>query len=94
MYLGADALKEVVEKAELFPINGLFNFRDFFDEINAYYHRTYGDEFGMRTGWSSLDSLYRVSTILAFLLSLLAIENVKYDFEDDMFESKCVLIPF
>ncbi|KAL5771847.1 hypothetical protein ACOSP7_011456 [Xanthoceras sorbifolium] len=60
MYLGADALKEVVDNAELYPIKGLFNFRDFFDEIDAYFHRTVGDEFGISTGWRALDSLYNV----------------------------------
>ncbi|KAK2661230.1 hypothetical protein Ddye_007763 [Dipteronia dyeriana] len=60
MYLGADALKEVVENAELYPIKGLFSFRDFFDEIDSYYYRTVGDEFGISTGWRGLDSLYNV----------------------------------
>lgn len=61
MYLGPDALKEVVENAELYPITGLFNFRDYFDEIDAYYHRTSGDEFGTSTGWRALNELYNVS---------------------------------
>ncbi|KAK3188776.1 hypothetical protein Dsin_028337 [Dipteronia sinensis] len=60
MYLGADALKEAVENAELYPIKGLFSFRDFFDEIDSYYYRTVGDEFGISTGWRGLDSLYNV----------------------------------
>ncbi|XP_028768482.1 twinkle homolog protein, chloroplastic/mitochondrial [Neltuma alba] len=60
MYLGADALRETIENAELYPIRGLFNFRDFFDEIDAYYHRTLGYEFGISTGWSNLDDLYNV----------------------------------
>lgn len=60
MYLGPDALKEVVENAELYPIMGLFNFRDYFDEIDAYYHRTNGDEFGTSTGWRALNELYNV----------------------------------
>ncbi|KAK3198238.1 hypothetical protein Dsin_021653 [Dipteronia sinensis] len=60
MYLGADALKEVVENAELYPIKGLFSFRDFFDEIDSYYYRTVGDEFGISTGWRGVDPLYNV----------------------------------
>ncbi|XP_054801260.1 twinkle homolog protein, chloroplastic/mitochondrial isoform X2 [Prosopis cineraria] len=60
MYLGADALRETIENAELYPIRGLFNFRDFFDEIDAYYHRTLGYEFGISTGWRNLDDLYNV----------------------------------
>lgn len=63
MYLGPGALKEVVENAELYPIMGLFNFRDYFDEIDAYYHRTSGDEFGISTGWRALNELYNVSMI-------------------------------
>ncbi|KAL6991924.1 DNA helicase, partial [Sarracenia purpurea var. burkii] len=60
MYMGADVLKEVVENAELYPIKGLFNFRDYFDEIDAYYHRTLGYEYGASTGWRALDDLYNV----------------------------------
>lgn len=60
MYLGADALREVIENAELYPIRGLFNFRDYFDEIDAYYHRTLGYEFGVSTGWNNLNDLYNV----------------------------------
>ncbi|KAJ4702847.1 twinkle-like protein, chloroplastic/mitochondrial [Melia azedarach] len=60
MYLGPVALREVIDNAELYPIRGLFNFRDYFDEIDAYYHRTLGDEFGVPTGWKALNELYNV----------------------------------
>ncbi|KAK9267244.1 hypothetical protein L1049_009666 [Liquidambar formosana] len=60
MYLGAEVLKEVIENAELYPIRGLFNFKDYFDEIDAYYHQTLGYEFGVSTGWKSLNELYNV----------------------------------
>ncbi|KAK7329649.1 hypothetical protein VNO77_23821 [Canavalia gladiata] len=60
MYLGPDALKEVVDNAELYPIRGLFNFRDYFDEIDAYYHRTLGYDIGITTGWNNLNELYNV----------------------------------
>lgn len=60
MYLGPDALKEAIENAELYPIRGLFNFRDYFDEIDAYYHRTLGYEIGIPTGWKNLNDLYNV----------------------------------
>ncbi|KAK8581374.1 hypothetical protein V6N13_144403 [Hibiscus sabdariffa] len=60
MYLGPSALKDVIETAELYPIIGLFNFRDFFDEIDQYYHRTRGYELGVSTGWRTLDNLYNV----------------------------------
>lgn len=68
MYLGADALKEVIENAELYPIRGLFNFRDYFDEIDAYYHRTLGYEFGVSTGWSNLNGLYNVRMLYCILI--------------------------
>ncbi|BAT87716.1 Twinkle-like protein [Vigna angularis] len=60
MYLGPDALKEVIENAELYPIRGLFNFRDYFDEIDAYYHRTLGYDIGISTGWNNLNDFYNV----------------------------------
>ncbi|KAK2394672.1 DNA helicase [Trifolium repens] len=60
MYLGPDALKESIENAELYPIRGLFNFRDYFDEIDAYYHQTLGYDTGLPTGWNNLNGLYNV----------------------------------
>ncbi|CAM8890812.1 unnamed protein product [Rhodiola kirilowii] len=60
MYLGPSMLREVVDKAELYPIRGLFNFSDYFDEIDAYYHRTVGYEIGLSTGWKSLNELYNI----------------------------------
>ncbi|KAL5538948.1 hypothetical protein UlMin_045170 [Ulmus minor] len=60
MYLGPQVLRETVENAELYPIRGLFNFRDYFNEIDAYYYRTLGYEFGASTGWKALNHLYNV----------------------------------
>ncbi|CAL5184198.1 unnamed protein product [Lathyrus oleraceus] len=60
MYLGPNALKEAIENAELYPIRGLFNFRDYFDELDAYYHRTLGYDIGLSTGWNNLNGLYNV----------------------------------
>ncbi|GMH26054.1 hypothetical protein Nepgr_027897 [Nepenthes gracilis] len=60
MYLGPAVLKEVIEKAELYPIRGLFGFRDYFHEIDTYYHRVLGDELGLSTGWRCLDPYYNV----------------------------------
>ncbi|XP_050367783.1 twinkle homolog protein, chloroplastic/mitochondrial [Argentina anserina] len=60
MYLGPAELKEVIENAELYPIRGLFRFQDYFDEINAYYYRTYEHDCGVKTGWRDLDELYNV----------------------------------
>ncbi|KAI3455895.1 hypothetical protein Pfo_012558 [Paulownia fortunei] len=60
MYMGPDALREVIENAELYPIRGLFNFKDYFDEINDYYHQSLGFELGVSTGWRALNELYNV----------------------------------
>ncbi|KAM7276644.1 hypothetical protein ACFE04_018510 [Oxalis oulophora] len=60
MFKGPNALREVIENAELYPIRGLFNFEDFFDEIDAYYHGTLAYSFGVSTGWKSLNDLYNV----------------------------------
>ncbi|KAH1066658.1 hypothetical protein J1N35_031645 [Gossypium stocksii] len=46
MILGPSVLKDVIDNAELYPIHGLFNFRDFFDEIDQYYHQNIVYEFG------------------------------------------------
>lgn len=60
MLYGPDALKKVVENSELYPIRGLFQFSDFFHEVDAYYHQTQGFELGVSTGWRALDELYTV----------------------------------
>ncbi|KAJ8631298.1 hypothetical protein MRB53_024621 [Persea americana] len=60
MFLGPEALREVIENAELYPIKGLFRFSDYFDEVDAYYHRSLGFEFGVSTGWMALNELYNV----------------------------------
>lgn len=67
MYLGPEALKEVVDNAELYPIRGLFSFKDYFGEIDAYYHKQFGNEFGASTGWKALNDLYNVSSNLQTL---------------------------
>ncbi|KAJ9691283.1 hypothetical protein PVL29_013454 [Vitis rotundifolia] len=60
MYLGPDVLKEVIENAEIYPIQGLFNFSHYFNEIDGYYHHTLGFELGVSTGWRGLNGLYNV----------------------------------
>ncbi|KAL0442391.1 UNVERIFIED_CONTAM: Twinkleprotein, chloroplastic/mitochondrial [Sesamum latifolium] len=60
MYMGPDALREVIENAELYPIRGLFNFKDYFNEIDDYYHQSLGFELGVSTGWRALNELYNV----------------------------------
>ncbi|XP_040380894.1 twinkle homolog protein, chloroplastic/mitochondrial [Oryza brachyantha] len=60
MFLGPQALKKVIDNAELYPIRGLFSFKDFFPEIDNYYLGIRGDELGVPTGWNSMDELYKV----------------------------------
>ncbi|XP_068657059.1 twinkle homolog protein, chloroplastic/mitochondrial-like isoform X2 [Aristolochia californica] len=61
MYLGPDALKDVIKSAELFPVRGLFRFDNYFDEIDSYYTRSSGYEMGASSGWKTLDEFYRVA---------------------------------
>lgn len=58
--LGPEALSEVIETAELYPIRGLFRFSQFFKELDDYYFLRLGDERGVSTGWRGLDDIYRV----------------------------------
>uniref|UniRef100_A0A803MID8 SF4 helicase domain-containing protein n=1 Tax=Chenopodium quinoa TaxID=63459 RepID=A0A803MID8_CHEQI len=60
MYLGPEKLKETIDNAEIYPIQGLFSFRDYFHEIDAYYDMALGDELGVSTGWRCLDEYYNV----------------------------------
>lgn len=60
MVMGPNALREVINNAELYPIQGLFNFKKYFDEIDAYYHQTLGYELGVSTGWTALNDLYNI----------------------------------
>lgn len=64
MFLGPQALRKVIEDAELYPIRGLFSFKDFFPEIDNYFLGIHGDELGIRTGWKSLDDLYKVTLVV------------------------------
>ncbi|KAJ3679333.1 hypothetical protein LUZ60_017344 [Juncus effusus] len=59
VYLGVEALKEVIENAEMYPIKGLFTFRDFSQEIDNYYKGSL-QTLCMSTGWQSLDKYYKV----------------------------------
>ncbi|KAK3016919.1 hypothetical protein RJ639_005744 [Escallonia herrerae] len=58
MYLGPRELRQVIENAELYPIQGLFNFSDYLSEIDGYYYQTLGYELGVSTGWKNLDEFY------------------------------------
>ncbi|XP_020586477.1 twinkle homolog protein, chloroplastic/mitochondrial-like isoform X2 [Phalaenopsis equestris] len=57
---GEHVLKEVIEKAEMFPIRGLLNFSNYFTEITDYYNCIQGFELGVSTGWRALDDLYNI----------------------------------
>jgi hypothetical protein len=58
--LGPDGVRELIETAELYPIRGLFQFSNFFKELDDYYFLRLGDERGVSTGWRGLDDIYRV----------------------------------
>ncbi|KAF3772316.1 Twinkle-like protein [Nymphaea thermarum] len=74
MYLGVDALKEVIANAELYPVQGLFRFQDYFDEIDAYYNCFLGNEVGVSTGWRAVDDFYKgLEPDVPTLISLTAI---------------------
>ncbi|KAG9439548.1 hypothetical protein H6P81_019713 [Aristolochia fimbriata] len=60
MYLGPDALKDVIERAELYPVRGLFQFDHYFEDIDLYYSHRSSYETGVSSGWKSLDELYKV----------------------------------
>ncbi|KAL8214082.1 hypothetical protein R6Q57_003531 [Mikania cordata] len=60
MFMGPSVLREVIESAELYPIKGLFSFKNYLAEIDAYYHQTLGTEIGISTGWKAMDDLYNV----------------------------------
>jgi len=60
MFLGPQALKKVIEDAELYPIRGLFNFKDFFPEIDSYYLGIGVNGGAIPTGWKCMDDLYKV----------------------------------
>lgn len=60
MYRGPDALRDVIQNAELYPIRGLLSFSSFFLEIDDYYYCRNGYERGVSTGWRALNDLYNV----------------------------------
>ena len=66
MFSGPLALRDIIENAELYPIRGLFQFSDYFPEIDAYYNRTLGFEYGASTGWTALNEIYNVSPEYSF----------------------------
>ena len=70
MFMGPAVLREVIQTAELYPIKGLFNFRDYFSEIDAYYHQTLGSELGISTGWKAMDDLYNVCSVYVFFITV------------------------
>lgn len=66
MFSGPHALRDIIENAELYPIRGLFQFSDYFPEIDAYYNRTLGFEYGASTGWTALNEIYNVRPEFSF----------------------------
>lgn len=84
MYLGPDSLRKVVENAELYPIKGLFKFRDFVHEIDEYYNQRSIEHLGVSTGWKTLDGLYNVRILLDYSWDLFLI----------YFKTKMLTFPF
>lgn len=55
---GPDALREAIEKAEPFPIEGVLELTDFERDIDALYE--HGHKRGLETGWREVDRLYTI----------------------------------
>ena len=66
MCMGREELRKAIEDAELYPIQGLFRFSNYFHEIDSYYTLCHGDELGVSTGWNGVDEFYRVSMYHSF----------------------------
>ncbi|GER41548.1 nucleic acid binding protein [Striga asiatica] len=57
MFMGPDGLRDVIEAAELYPIRCLFNFKDYNDEIDDYYHQSLGYVFGATISGAGLETV-------------------------------------
>ena len=57
---GKDRLRQVIEKATPFPVEGLFSAGDFKCELGSLYDC--GDQRGLSTGWMVVDELYTIRT--------------------------------
>lgn len=55
---GADAVKDVINKAEPYPVQGILAANDFADRLNDLWHKGTGK--GSSTGYSSVDQIYTV----------------------------------
>ena len=55
---GVDVLRTCIETAQAYPINGVFELRDFADKVDLL--RLHGFERGLSTGWKSIDQYYTV----------------------------------
>ncbi|KAL6583931.1 hypothetical protein OROMI_003220 [Orobanche minor] len=62
MHMGRDALRDVIDTAELYPVRGLLNFKDYNDEIDDYYHQSLSFDIGFSTGWNAPDEHLSGST--------------------------------
>lgn len=57
MQHGAEALREAINAATPFPVDGIFDLKDFDEEINRIFE--HGLPEGISTGWRGVDELYR-----------------------------------
>jgi twinkle protein len=55
---GADAVKEIIDKAEPYPVQGISSAKDFSDRLNDLW--TKGTGKGLSTGYASVDQIYTV----------------------------------
>lgn len=55
---GKDKLKEIINNAEAVPVQGLYEVRQFFEEINKLYEHGFVE--GLSTGFMNLDAYYTV----------------------------------
>jgi len=55
---GKDVLREIVENAQPYPVAGLYNPSDFYEEVHEIYNKGFGK--GKSTGYSNVDEFYSV----------------------------------
>eukprot|EP00878_Enallax_costatus_P020576 GHUV01021757.1.p1 GENE.GHUV01021757.1~~GHUV01021757.1.p1 ORF type:complete len:704 (+),score=272.75 GHUV01021757.1:606-2717(+) len=58
---GADAVRNCINNATIFPIAGLERFSDYAPQLVAYYETPDVGSLAVETGWPSLDECYRVA---------------------------------
>jgi len=70
MFLGPQALRKVIEDAELYPIRGLFHSKISSQRLIITFLEYMVMSFGIHTGWKSLDDLYKVKKSFIALFNI------------------------